>query len=66
MEQKNANEYCQKHNLSFQVVYDDEIGFETVMRFKHFFIVWKVSFLLSSIMALIVFPYSVLLLDAKI
>ena len=29
MEQRSANKYCQKHNLSFQVVYDDEIGFKT-------------------------------------
>lgn len=35
MEQKSATEYCQKHNLSFQVVYDDEIGFET-RKYKKF------------------------------
>ena len=35
MEQRSANEYCQKHNLSFQVVYDDEIGFET-RKYKKF------------------------------
>lgn len=35
MEQRSANEYCQKHNLSFQVVYDDEIGFET-KKYKKF------------------------------